>query len=183
MDVGVEGLQARLRRDLANTPWFKEQVDAAAGWERLAPVPFQTVCIRHFSSALAGDEDALKAHNLEIARRINEGRFHKLAALAARSIMIDDEREVRVAMRPQKHGARVMAARVRAFEADRGFGAHQRPINGHLQRLIMSALGKGYSRQGLPHAVHAEGKANPSGEHRRGNNGARRGRGAVEAVE
>lgn len=73
MDVGVEGLQARLRRDLSNAQWFKDQVDAAADWERLAPVPFQTICIRHGPAALAGDEDALKAHNLEIARRINEG--------------------------------------------------------------------------------------------------------------
>ncbi len=73
MDVGVEGLQARLRRDLANARWFKDQVDAAAEWERLAPVPFQTVCIRHVPAALLADEDALKAHNLEIARRINEG--------------------------------------------------------------------------------------------------------------
>jgi aromatic-L-amino-acid decarboxylase len=73
MDAGVEGLQARLRRDLANARWFKEQADAAPDWERLAPVPFQTVCIRHVPAALAGDEDALKAHNLEIARRINEG--------------------------------------------------------------------------------------------------------------
>ncbi len=73
MDVGVEGLQARLRRDLANAQWLKEKVDAAPGWKRLAPVPFQTLCIRHVPAALEGDEDALKAHNLEIARRINEG--------------------------------------------------------------------------------------------------------------
>jgi aromatic-L-amino-acid decarboxylase len=73
MDVGVEGLQARLRRDLANAQWLKDQVDAAASWERLAPVPFQTVCIRHVPAALAGDADALNAHNLEIARRINDG--------------------------------------------------------------------------------------------------------------
>lgn len=72
MDVGVEGLQARLRRDLANAQWFKEQVDAALDWERLAPVPFQTICIRNAPHALSGNEDALKAHNLEIARRINE---------------------------------------------------------------------------------------------------------------
>ncbi len=61
MDVGVEGLQARLRRDLANAQWFKEQVDAASDWERLAPVPFQTICIRHVPHALAGNEDALSA--------------------------------------------------------------------------------------------------------------------------
>ncbi|WP_243305140.1 pyridoxal phosphate-dependent decarboxylase family protein [Geothrix oryzisoli] len=71
MDVGVAGLQARIRRDLANTQWLKEQVDAAPDWERLAPVPLQTVCLRHVKPGL--DEAALAAHNLDIARRINEG--------------------------------------------------------------------------------------------------------------
>lgn len=71
MDVGVEGLQARIRRDLANAQWLKDQVDAAPDWERLAPVPLQTVCLRHLKPGL--DEAALAAHNLEIARRINEG--------------------------------------------------------------------------------------------------------------
>lgn len=71
MDVGVEGLQARIRRDLANAQWLKDQVDATPDWERLAPVPLQTVCIRHLKPGL--DEGALAAHNLEIARRINEG--------------------------------------------------------------------------------------------------------------
>jgi aromatic-L-amino-acid decarboxylase len=71
MDVGVEGLQARIRRDLDNTRWLKEQVDATPDWERLAPVPLQTVCLRHLKPGL--DEGALAAHNLEIARRINEG--------------------------------------------------------------------------------------------------------------
>jgi aromatic-L-amino-acid decarboxylase len=71
MDVGVEGLQTRIRRDLANAQWLKDQVDAAPDWERLAPVPLQTVCIRHLKPGL--DETALAAHNLEIARRINEG--------------------------------------------------------------------------------------------------------------
>ncbi len=71
MDVGVEGLQARIRRDLANAQWLKDQVDAAPEWERLAPVPLQTVCLRHRQPGLG--ETALAIHNLEIARRINEG--------------------------------------------------------------------------------------------------------------
>jgi len=72
LDVGVEGLQARIRRDLANAQWLRGQVDAAPGWERLAPVPLQTVCLRHVPQALAGDEPALARHNLELARRVNE---------------------------------------------------------------------------------------------------------------
>jgi aromatic-L-amino-acid decarboxylase len=71
MDVGVEGLQARLRRDLENAQWLKDQVDAAPDWERLAPVPLQTVCLRHLVPGL--DEAGLAAHNLAIARHINEG--------------------------------------------------------------------------------------------------------------
>ncbi|WP_243286436.1 pyridoxal phosphate-dependent decarboxylase family protein [Geothrix terrae] len=71
MDVGVEGLQARIRRDLANAQWFREQVDAAPDWERQAPVPLQTICLRHLKPGL--DEAALAQHNLDLARRINEG--------------------------------------------------------------------------------------------------------------
>ena len=47
-------------------------MDAAPAWARLAPVPLQTVCLRHIPKALAADEPALTRHNLEIARRINE---------------------------------------------------------------------------------------------------------------
>jgi len=71
-DLGVEGLQAKIRRDLANAQWLKDQVDAAPGWERLAPVELQTVCLRHVPESLRGDEAALAAHNLGIAARINE---------------------------------------------------------------------------------------------------------------
>ena len=41
-----------------------------------------------------------------------------------------------------------MASGVWAFEADRGLGAHGRAVNGHLQRLVISALGQGYCRRG-----------------------------------
>jgi len=70
-EYGVEGLQARVRRDLGNAAWLSEQVDAAPGWQRLAPVPLQTVCVRHVPPALVGDEPALAAHNLAIADRVN----------------------------------------------------------------------------------------------------------------
>lgn len=68
---GVEGLQARIRRDLGYAQTFAGWVDAEAGWQRLAPVPLQTVCIRHVPEGL--DEAALAAHNLELADRINRG--------------------------------------------------------------------------------------------------------------
>ena len=77
LDQGVDGLAARVRRDLQHARWLKEQVDATADWERLAPVPLQTVCMRHVPAAMRGDEDALTRHNLALVTRINEGgRFY-----------------------------------------------------------------------------------------------------------
>jgi aromatic-L-amino-acid/L-tryptophan decarboxylase len=72
-DQGVTGLQARVRRDVANAQWLAAQVDAAGGWERMAPVPLQLVCLRHVPVALRGDEAALAAHNLDLADRVNRG--------------------------------------------------------------------------------------------------------------
>lgn len=68
---GVAGLQARLRRDLTLARWFAARVDAAAdrGWRRLAPVPLQTICVRHEPAGLSGD--ALDAHTLAWVGRIN----------------------------------------------------------------------------------------------------------------
>ncbi len=61
-DVGVAGIRDRLRRDLANARWLAERVSAAPGWEVVAPVTIQTVCIRH-----------TERDNLAIARAINDG--------------------------------------------------------------------------------------------------------------
>jgi len=71
-DQGVEGLQARLRRDLQNAQWLKEAVDAAPDWQRIAPVHLQTLCIRHVPAG-AEDEAKLAAHNLRIADAVNRG--------------------------------------------------------------------------------------------------------------
>jgi aromatic-L-amino-acid decarboxylase len=81
-EYGVEGLQARIRRDVGNAQWLMEQVDAAAEWERLAPVPLQTLCLRHVPEALDGDDDALAIHGLTLADRVNEaGRFYLTPAI------------------------------------------------------------------------------------------------------
>jgi len=68
-EQGISGLQARLRRDIANAQWLAEQVDAASHWKRLAPVPLQTVCLRHEPSGLQGE--ALDRHTLDWCGRIN----------------------------------------------------------------------------------------------------------------
>src|SRR5204863_2799896 len=44
---GASGLQARLRRDIANAQWLAEQVRATPDWKVVAPVPLQTVCAVH----------------------------------------------------------------------------------------------------------------------------------------
>jgi aromatic-L-amino-acid decarboxylase len=69
-EQGVSGLQARIRRDLANARWLAAQIDAAPHWKRVAPTPLQTVCVRHEPPGLSGD--ALDTHTLGWVRRINE---------------------------------------------------------------------------------------------------------------
>jgi aromatic-L-amino-acid/L-tryptophan decarboxylase len=68
-EQGIAGLQSRLRRDLANAKWLAEQVRAAPTWRVLAPVPLQTVCVRHQPPDLTGE--ALDRHTLEWAGRVN----------------------------------------------------------------------------------------------------------------
>ena len=68
-EQGVAGLQARLRRDMANARWLAETVAATAGWRVLAPVPLQTVCVRHEPPGVAGE--ALDRHTLGWVERIN----------------------------------------------------------------------------------------------------------------
>jgi aromatic-L-amino-acid decarboxylase len=66
---GVSGLQARLRRDLANARWLAEQVRATPPWRVVAPVPLQTVCVRHEPPGLRGEE--LDRHTRAWAERVN----------------------------------------------------------------------------------------------------------------
>ncbi|NTV64860.1 MAG: aminotransferase class V-fold PLP-dependent enzyme [Oscillochloris sp.] len=66
---GVAGLQARLRRDIANAQWLAEQVDGTPGWMRLCPTPLQTVCLRHEPTGMSGAE--LDKHTLAWVDRIN----------------------------------------------------------------------------------------------------------------
>ena len=56
-------------------------MDRTPGWERVAPVPLQTVCIRHVPAG-ATDEKLVQAHNLGIAMRVNErGRAYVTPSL------------------------------------------------------------------------------------------------------
>jgi len=68
-EQGVTGLQARLRRDMVNARWLEERVRATPEWRVLAPVPLQTVCVRHEPVGLEGD--ALDRHTLAWAEALN----------------------------------------------------------------------------------------------------------------
>jgi len=68
-EQGVRGLQARLRRDLANARWLAEEIAAAPAWRVLAPVRLQTLCIRHEPAGLAGEH--LDRHTLDWVERVN----------------------------------------------------------------------------------------------------------------
>jgi aromatic-L-amino-acid decarboxylase len=87
-EQGVAALQARIRRDMENARRLADQVDATPGWERLAPVPLQTVCLRHVPPALAGDETALAEHNLGIARRVNESGDYYLTPSVVNGVQL-----------------------------------------------------------------------------------------------
>ena len=68
-EQGVSGLQARLRRDLANAHWLRSAVESAPDWRVLAPVPLQTVCVRHEPPGLEGE--ALDRHTQAWADAVN----------------------------------------------------------------------------------------------------------------
>jgi len=68
-EQGVSGLQARLRRDIVNAQWLAAQVAAAPAWRVLAPVPLQTLCVRHEPAGLS--PEALDTHTQAWCDRLN----------------------------------------------------------------------------------------------------------------
>jgi aromatic-L-amino-acid decarboxylase len=68
-EQGVCGLQARLRRDLANARALAETVAETADWIVVAPVHLQTVCVRHEPAGLHGE--ALDAHTRAWCEAVN----------------------------------------------------------------------------------------------------------------
>ena len=67
---GPESIRTRLRRDLENARWLEQQVASTDNWSVVAPVPLQTVCIRHQPPGLEGE--ALDQHTLDWVGRINQ---------------------------------------------------------------------------------------------------------------
>jgi len=74
---GVEAIQARLRRDLANARWLADEVAAEPGWRLVAPLTLQTVCLRHEPPGLVAadgtvlDGEALDRHTMAWVSAVN----------------------------------------------------------------------------------------------------------------
>lgn len=108
-EQGVRGLQIRLRRDLANAQWLAGQVRGTSGWHLVAPVPLQTLCVRHEPPGLTGQE--LDHHTITWADRINrsghayltpallDGRWIVRVSIGAAATGLDHIGEVWAVMR------------------------------------------------------------------------------------
>jgi aromatic-L-amino-acid decarboxylase len=68
---GLDGLRRRIRHHLDLAQEFAAWIDDSPAWERLAPVPFSTVCFRHVPPALAHDDALVDAHNAAIMEAVN----------------------------------------------------------------------------------------------------------------
>jgi aromatic-L-amino-acid decarboxylase len=69
-EQGIRRLQERLRRDIANAQLLAATISAEPDWKVLAPVPLQTVCVRHEPAGLSGDD--LDRHTRAWADRVNQ---------------------------------------------------------------------------------------------------------------
>jgi aromatic-L-amino-acid/L-tryptophan decarboxylase len=70
---GAQRIRDKIRRDCTEASWLAEEIRSRARWRVIAPVTFQTVCVRHEPEGLAGE--ALDAHTLKWSRAINESGF------------------------------------------------------------------------------------------------------------
>lgn len=99
---GRDGLAHIIEGHLKEAQWLASQIDTTPGWERLAPVPFSTVCFRHVP---AGKTD-LEAHNAAIIDAVNTSGKAFLS-----HTKLNDQYAIRVAIGNQatthEHVARV----------------------------------------------------------------------------
>jgi aromatic-L-amino-acid decarboxylase len=112
-EQGVKGLQARMRRDIANAKWLADEVSAATNWRVLAPVRLQTVCVRHEPRGV--NAEALDKHTNAWCERIN-----KSGAAYLTPAMLDGRWMVRVSIGAEtterKHVAELWSAMRREAE-------------------------------------------------------------------
>jgi aromatic-L-amino-acid decarboxylase len=69
---GLEGLRRRIRRHIELAREFAAWVDAEPGWERVAPVPFSTVCFRYVGGPDGAGRDELNAAIMDAVNRSGE---------------------------------------------------------------------------------------------------------------
>jgi aromatic-L-amino-acid decarboxylase len=65
---GREGLAQMIAGHIKAAQWLATQIDAEPRWQRLAPVPFSTVCFRHVPTSTTD----LEAHNAAIIDTVNQ---------------------------------------------------------------------------------------------------------------
>jgi aromatic-L-amino-acid decarboxylase len=105
---------------MANARWLAEKVAAAPGWRVVAPVPLQTVCVRHDPQGLEGE--ALDAHTKAWVEAVNragaayltpavlEGRWMARVSIGALATEEADVAAVWAAMRAAAEGSGVGSA-------------------------------------------------------------------------
>ena len=68
---GLEGIRRRIDRHLAMAATFAQWVDEEPDWERLAPVPFSTICFRWNPSGDDLGDEVLDERNAAIMDAVN----------------------------------------------------------------------------------------------------------------
>lgn len=110
-EQGVEGLQARLRRDIENAHWLAGEIGRTPQWNVLAPVSLQTLCVRHEPAGL--DAEALDRHTQSWCDRVNRsGRAYLTPA------MLDGRWMVRISVGALATERRHVDALWRALQAE-----------------------------------------------------------------
>jgi len=99
---GREGLANIIERHINAAQWLAAQIDAEPHWERLAPVPFSTICFRH----MPAERVDVDAHNAAIIEAVNASGTAFLS-----HTKLDGRYAIRVAIgnqaTTQKHVARL----------------------------------------------------------------------------
>jgi aromatic-L-amino-acid decarboxylase len=73
---GTDGMANRIREHVRMARGFASWIDDTPGWERLAPVPFSTVCFRYRAEGVS-DDNRLDAINEAIIEHVNRsGRIY-----------------------------------------------------------------------------------------------------------
>jgi aromatic-L-amino-acid/L-tryptophan decarboxylase len=99
-EQGIAGLQARLRRDLDNAEWLANEIRATPGWQVLAPVTLQTLCVRHEPAGLLDGhvEAAEAAERLDTHTQGWADRLNRSGAAYLTPAMLDGRWMVRISI-------------------------------------------------------------------------------------